>query len=241
MGILSRDPNDPIVVDLVLTDLGRQRLAAATSSTQDFDVVQFSASDEDIDYSSFDDVGTNGLTFEDIVARIVRRQLVFEPATAGSTQVRTKLIRVPLNAISSISKLPVYNISPGLTFSMAAGANQTVTFTQAFDDTVQPSLIDDSFIVQFNPRLIRLTSGGASSQADLTTDAFQVGTTRFPATRIDPREGSTLEMRVFTVFSNFTQAAAQFGVTGDSLQTSITVTGKNTGISRTITITITRT
>lgn len=241
MGILSRDPNDPIVVDLILTDLGRQRLAAASSSTQDFDIVQFSCSDEDIDYSVFDSVGTNGLTFEDVVARVVRRQLVFEPATAGSSQTRTKMIRVPLNAVSSISKLPTYSVSPGLSFSMVAGANQVITIQQAFGDTVQPSLIDDSFIVQFNPRLIRLTSGGQSSAADLTVDAFRVGTTRFIATNIDPSVGSKLEMRAYTVFSNFTQAAAQFGVTGNSLKTAITVTGKNSGLSKTIELTITRT
>jgi hypothetical protein len=227
-------------MDVILTDLGRQRLAQAFSSTQDFDIVQFACSDDDIDYSVFDEVGVNGVTFEDVVAKVVRRQLVFEPASAGSTQSRSKLIRVPLNALSTITKLPVYNVTPGLQISMVAGSNIQITLQQDFQSqTVQPSLIDDSFIVEFNSQLIRLVSGGQSSSADLTVDSFRNSTTRFVATRISPTEGSTLTMRAYTVFNNFATQAARYGVTGNSLKTHITVTGKNSGLSKTIELTIT--
>jgi len=243
MGILSRGTTDPIVIDVILTDLGRQRLAAASSSTVDFDIVQFSASDDDIDYSLFDQVGDNGLTFEDIVARVTRRNLIFEPATAGSTQLRSKLIRVPLNAVSSISKMPTLDLGPSLLgFTIAAGRSTNLVLNQTFSDNViQPSLIDDSFFVQFNPRLIRLTSGGQSSAADITVDAFRVATTRFIATQVNPREGASISITVNTVFTSFDAVASQFGVTGDSLTTAVTITGKNTGISKTINLTISRT
>ena len=241
MGILSRGTTDPIVIDVILTDLGRQRLAAASSSTVDFDIVQFSASDDDIDYSLFDQVGDNGLTFEDIVARVTRRNLIFEPATAGSTQLRSKLIRVPLNAVSSISKMPTLDENSGIT-SVIAGSSITLSFAQTFSDNViQPSLIDDSFFVQFNPRLIRLTSGGQSSAADITVDAFRVATTRFIATQVNPREGAKITITVNTVFTSFDAVASQFGVTGDTMTTAVTITGKNTGISTTINLTISRT
>jgi hypothetical protein len=39
-------------------------------------------------------------------------------------------------------------------------------------------------------------------------------------------------MRAYTVFNNFATQAARYGVTGNSLKTHITVTGKNSGLSR---------
>lgn len=239
MGILSRGSSDVIVLDAVLTDLGRQRLAAAASSTVDFDIVQFSASDDDIDYTIFDQVGTNGLTFEDIVARVVRRNLIFEPATSVATQSRNKLIRVPLNQVAAISTMPSLTVDGGNSKSMVQGTPLDIVFRQLFrDDRIQPSLVDDSFFVEFNPRLIRLTSGGQSSSADITVDAFRTARTRFVATNINTNTGSRLDMTVNTVFTNFTAIATQFGVSGTDIQTAITVTGKNTGISRTVTLTI---
>lgn len=240
MGILSRGTNDVIVVDAILTDLGRQRLAASASSTVDFDIVQFSASDDDIDYSVFDDVDGTSVTFEDVVARIIRRNVVFEPSTTQSTQARNKLIRVPLNQVAAISKMPTLTVSGGNSVSMTAGNTVTVTLSQTFSDgVVQPSLVDDSFFVQFNSNLIRLTSSdGQSSSADITTDAFRVSTTRFLATTINPQQGSNLTFTINTVFTSFAAIAAQFGVTGTSMSTAITVIGKNTGISSTISLTI---
>lgn len=240
MGILSRGTNDVIVVDAILTDLGRQRLAASASSTVDFDIVQFSASDDDIDYSVFDDVDGTSVTFEDVVARIIRRNVVFEPSTTQSTQARNKLIRVPLNQVAAISKMPTLTVSGGNSVSMTAGNTVTVTLSQTFSDgVVQPSLVDDSFFVQFNSNLIRLTSSdGQSSSADITTDAFRVSTTRFLATTINPQQGSNLIFTINTVFTSFAAIAAQFGVTGTSMSTAITVIGKNTGISSTISLTI---
>ena len=240
MGILSRGSSDVIVLDAILTDLGRQRLAAASSSTVDFDIVQFSASDDDIDYSVFDQVGANGLTFEDIVARVVRRNIVFEPATSVSTQSRNKLIRVPLNQVAAISTMPSLVLEGGSnSLSMVQGTSLSLTVNQSFSSgRIQPSLVDDSFFVEFNPRLIRLTSGGQSSSADITVDAFRVAKTRFVASNINIQTGSSLTMSINTVFTNFNAIATQFGVSGTSIQTAITIIGKNTGISKTITLTI---
>lgn len=239
MGILSRGTSDVIVLDAILTDLGRQRLAAAASSTVDFDIVQFSAGDDDVDYSIFDQVGVDGQTFEDIVARVVRRNLVFEPASSGGTQVRNKLVRVPLNQVAAISRLPRLNVTDGNSKSMVAGNSLTINLSQEFTDgIVQPSLVDDSFFVQFNPVLVRLTSGGQSSSADITVDAFRNATTRFVANQINPTTGAQLTMTVNTVFNNFSAVASQFGVSGTEIKTSITVIGKNTGISQTINLTI---
>ncbi len=239
MGVLSRGSSDVIVLDAILTDLGRQRLAAAASSTVDFDIVQFSASDDDIDYSAFDQVNTNGLTFEDIVARVVRRNLVFEPATSVATQSRNKLIRVPLNQVAAISTMPSLDVDGGNSKAMIEGGNLELIVKQDFrDGRIQPSLIDDSFFVEFNPRLIRLTSEGQSSSADITVDAFRTARTRFVATNINTSTGATLSMSVNTVFTKFSAIATQFGVSGTDIQTAITVIGKNTGISRTITLTI---
>lgn len=242
MGILSRGTNDVIVVDAILTDLGRQRLAASASSTVDFDIVQFSASDDDIDYSVFDDVDGTSVTFEDVIARIIRRNVIFEPSTTQSTQARNKLIRVPLNQVAAISKMPTLWINGVVAtgISTTAGSPVSVTLSQNFSDgVVQPSLVDDSFFVQFNANLIRLTSSdGQSSSADITTDAFRVSTTRFLATTINPQQGSSLTFTINTVFTSFAAIAAQFGVTGTSMSTAITVIGKNTGISSTISLTI---
>ncbi len=239
MGILSRGASDVIVLDAVLTDLGRQRLAAAASSTVDFDIVQFSAADDDIDYSVFDQVGENGLSFEDIIARVVRRNLIFEPITTVSTQTRNKLLRIPLNQVAAIATMPSLTVTNGNSKSMVQGSSLSVTISQQFrDDRIQPSLIDDSFFVEFNPRLIRLTSGGQSSSADITIDAFRTARTRFVATNINPKTGATLDMTINTVFTNFSTIATQFGVSGNSLQTTINVIGKNTGISTSILLTI---
>jgi hypothetical protein len=242
MGILSRGTTDVVVGDAILTDLGRQRIAQSSASTVDFDIVQYSVSDDDIDYSVFDPENRPaGATFEDLVARITRRNLVFEPATAGSTQGKYKMLRVPLNQLSTITTLPTLRVSPSLDPSISLNESLNLTVSQEFrGDNIQPSLIDDSFFIQFNPVLIRLTSAdGQSSSSDITVDAFRVATTRFIATSINEDSGSTLNMTVNTVFNNFTATANQFGVSNNEIRTAITVIGKNTGISRTIVLTIT--
>jgi hypothetical protein len=45
-------------------------------------------------------------------------------------------------------------------------------------------------------------------------------------------------MTINTVFTNFSTIATQFGVSGNSIQTTINVIGKNTGISTSILLTI---
>jgi len=83
MGFLAN--NGDIIVDAVLTDVGRQRLAMGGKN---FQVSKFCLGDEEIDYSLYDSTNASGSAYYDID---ILQTPVFEPATLAAGSMSSKL------------------------------------------------------------------------------------------------------------------------------------------------------
>lgn len=81
------DNSGDIIVDAVLTDVGRQMLAQGR-----FEVSQFALGDDEIDYALFDTSNTSGSAYYDIN---ILNTPVFEPSTASRAGLKTKLLSYP--------------------------------------------------------------------------------------------------------------------------------------------------
>lgn len=87
MGFL--DNSGDIILDAVLTDAGRARLAAGDGS---FKIVKYAFGDDEIDYSKYDKTNTNGSAYYDIE---ILRTPVLEAFTNNTSTMKSKLISIP--------------------------------------------------------------------------------------------------------------------------------------------------
>ena len=81
------DNSGDIILDVVLTDEGRRRLAKADGS---FRIVKFALGDEEINYNLYDKDATTGL--EDLS---ILQTPIFEAFTNNTSTMKTKLVTIP--------------------------------------------------------------------------------------------------------------------------------------------------
>ena len=101
MGFL--DNSGDIILDAVLTDLGRKKLAAGDGS---FRIVKFALSDEEIDYSQYDKAQPTGQQDLDILA-----SPVFEAFTNNTSTMKSLLLSIPR---TDLLFLPILKINTEL-------------------------------------------------------------------------------------------------------------------------------
>jgi hypothetical protein len=99
------DNSGDIILDAVLTDEGRRRLALGDGS---FRITKFALGDDEIDYQLYDKTPTSGSGYED--TRILQLP-VFEAFTNNTTSLRSKLLTY---ADSSLLYLPVVKLNSTL-------------------------------------------------------------------------------------------------------------------------------
>lgn len=100
MGFLENDGN--ILLDMVLTDLGRARLAQGDGS---FRIEKFALGDDEIDYSKYNPNHPSGSAYYDLDVLLTP---VLEAPTDNSTTMQSKLITVSRN---NLLYLPVIKLS----------------------------------------------------------------------------------------------------------------------------------
>lgn len=104
MGIL--DNSGDIILDAVLTDTGRERLAKGDGS---FRVVKFALGDDEIDYGLYNSSHVSGSSYYD---QDIMQTLVFEAFTNNASVMNSKLITNPR---ANLLYLPVLKINENLT------------------------------------------------------------------------------------------------------------------------------
>ncbi len=146
MGFLQGDTNN-IIVDAVLTDLGRQFLARNDGS---FSIVKFALGDDEVDYSIIQKFGrTVGKE------KVEKNTPVFEAQTIGNIAQKFKLISI---SNPNLLRLPTLDLTgPNLTSNiLSLGRNTTksatLTLTQTIqnEDTIDVELRDQAFIVELS-------------------------------------------------------------------------------------------
>lgn len=100
MGFL--DNSGDIILDAVLTDAGRARLAAGDGS---FKIVKYAFADDEIDYSKYDKNNLSGSAYYDIQ---ILRTPVLEAFTNNTSTMKSKLISIPR---TNLLYLPVVKLN----------------------------------------------------------------------------------------------------------------------------------
>lgn len=152
MGFLDHSTNN-IIVDAVLTDLGRQALANGT-----FDVTQFSLADDEVDYSIIQKYG-RAVGKE----KVIKNTPILEASTVATLAMKHRLMT---SADPTIIYLPTVTLggdgaSGTITFTQASSSDtlKTVTLTQTINSVTTPAAklpIDTEFYVEVPNRFLNL-------------------------------------------------------------------------------------
>ena len=150
MGFLAQDTNN-IIIDAVLTDLGRQKLAAGT-----FSIIKFAAGDDEVDYGMITRYGrTVGQE------KIEKNTPVFEAITNNKLALMHPLVSIPDPNRYTLPSFLVTGYTPGTT-TIALGtstnttANVRVSQILAGGEAIPQELVDNQFMVVCDDRFIRI-------------------------------------------------------------------------------------
>ena len=137
MGFL--DNSGDIILDAVLTDAGRARLAAGDGT---FKIVKYAFADDEIDYAKWDGDHTNGTPYYDIE---ILKTPVLEAFTNNTSLMKSKLISIARN---NLLYLPVVQINETdgepLNGSSTQAANSFAVLVDETTDDVFEALSSDN-------------------------------------------------------------------------------------------------
>jgi len=217
MGFLNQSV---VTIDAVLTKKGRELLARGDGS---FQITQFSLADDEIDYTLYNPTHPSGSAFygEAIEA------LPLLEAFADETQImKYKLVTLPRGT----SKLPVLNV----------GGYASITLKQGASIVITPQTLNYLGAVStFEPSGYTMTVGDArilSTFTGIGIDASNVSSI------LDVTSGTeTSKTQIGTSFTLIgTTIDTLFGSDKTSLQTTITVLGRDSGARISIPLTVTK-
>ena len=206
-----------VTVDAILTTKGRELLARNDGS---FQITQFSLADDEIDYTLYNPTHPSGSAF---YGEAIENTPVLEAIPNESQVMRYKLVTLPRGT----SKLPVINLGYN-SITLRQGASLTITpqtlnylgATSTFEANGYTATIADS-------RLVSTFTGTGI-------------TTTEPTGNLNTTTGTILSVtQVGTSFSiTGTTINTLFGSTLNTLTTTITVVGRDSGARITIPLNI---
>ena len=235
MGFLDHSTNN-IIVDAVLTDLGRQSLAQNDGS---FKIYQFALGDDEVDYNVIRQFGrTVGRE------KIEKNTPILEALTAGSLALKHKLLSVSNEFLTAL---------PTMTLSLNSGNNQgntlislnrgttnttqplTVTISSTLPGGIEQDLIDGEFRVEMNNTFLQV-----AGEAPDVVFTDNIAIYRFPA--VFGSGTDTVTATIPVALKTFTDTTYNtFSIAGGSkIRTFIKVRGINSGLTKNIEVNITK-
>lgn len=156
MGFL--DNSGDIILDAVLTDLGRERLARGDGS---FKIVKFALGDDEINYELFDKNNASGSSYYDVN---ILQTPVLEAFTDNAISMKSKLISLSRD---DILFLPVMELYEQQDSARDATANAfiilvdktTVTSVAGKEGAALPAGVQDGNLVGNSGHLVRIDQG----------------------------------------------------------------------------------
>jgi hypothetical protein len=212
MGFLDHATNN-IILDAVLTDVGREFLARNDGS---FSIYKFAAADDEVDYTIIPQFGrTVGKE------KITKNTPVSEALTNANLDLKYKLVsisnpnlvRIPAISLSSPSSTTI-----AMTKGQGSSAIKTVTIEQDVtnENTIDVELVDNLFIVTAQTDFVRISQGTSNKTTSITpthTDSDRVATYLIPRdATLTQKNGATLTINLltrpisdqqFTTFGNY--------------------------------------
>ena len=228
MGLLDQSTNN-VILDAVLTDVGRELLARNDGS---FNIVKFAFSDDEVDYSIIQQYGrTVGKE------KIIKNTPVLEALTNGDISQMHKLLSL---STPTLIRLPSFTLesltSDTFSLNIVDNRSKTITVSQTIggDELIPAELKDQNFRVEVNNLFLQL--GSAARPVSIDTNNI--------ATYILPRNsdtdvstgGTKLTFTVNVKSSLTTTLFDTFGVAGDKtkIRSYIQVTGQQSGAQKNI-------
>jgi hypothetical protein len=211
--------NNTVTVDAILTKKGRELLARNDGS---FRITQFSLADDEIDYTLYNPYHPSGSAF---YGEAIENMPILEAFPDETQVMKYKLLTLPRGT----AKLPVLEVGY-TTITLKQGASlsitpQTLNYLGAdtsFEASGYTATIGDS-------RVLSVFQGTGVN----TTDAAALNSTSTVGTNVSRTViGTTINMTATTVNTLFG--------TSNTLNTILTVTGRDSGARLTIPINITK-
>jgi hypothetical protein len=230
MGFLDHSTNN-IIVDAVLTDLGRQSLARNDGS---FNIYQFALGDDEVDYSLIQQYGrTVGKE------KIEKNTPIMEALTAGSLALKNKLIGVSNEFLTHLPVMELTLVSAaGKTLVEFTRGTETAQELQAIVSSktgqgIDQDLIDGEFRVEVNNLFLQIADEAPDIVHNDNIAVYRIQTSTGQA---GENKRATIPL-ILKSFSTTTFNA--FSVSGGSfIRTFITVRGINSGLTKNIEVQI---
>jgi hypothetical protein len=247
MGFLDNS-NANIIVDAVLTDLGRKLLAANDNS---FAIRRFSLGDDEVDYGIITKFGvTVGKE------KIEKNTPIFEAQT--NSDLALKYNCLSLNAVA-LTAYPTLNLSArtgaailtttagsvtGYSVNLTAGStsglkSSTIQITQTMptvSSAIVSNLIEDLYYVKVNRRFLSVNTTVAESQPN-GVDVYEI----LPSvsTTTTTTGAGIAELVLETILANTSSDFSTYG-DGSQILTPVKIIGARTGITVDLTVKITK-
>ena len=226
MGFLDHSTNN-VIVDAVLTDVGRRSLARNDGS---FQIFQFALGDDEIDYNIIEQFGrTVGKD------KISKNTPILEALTAGSLGLKNKLVSIDNEFVTHFPLLNINAANNGnFTFNRNTVISKNVVIEiapaagQGVNTEVQ--LIDSSYRVELNSLFFRLNGESPDILYTDNTVVYEINA--------QPGQGSILSTATIRLAVNTNLTDTSFDIYstsgGNFIKTFLKVTGVNSGLSKTI-------
>tara|TARA_R110000824_G_scaffold376736_1_gene567844 strand:+ start:7530 stop:8468 length:939 start_codon:yes stop_codon:yes gene_type:complete len=158
------DNSGDIILDAVLTDTGRMRLAKADGT---FKITKFALADDEINYKLYDKNNSSGSAYYDLQ---ILQTPVLEAFTNNASSMKSKLLSIARN---DLLYLPVLKLYDGAGYGMDAAAQ---AFVVLVDESTVTSAIGSAG-TSFNAGILNGNEAGAgtnSIRADQGLDTTQI-------------------------------------------------------------------
>jgi hypothetical protein len=236
MGFLDHSTNN-IIVDAVLTDLGRQALANGT-----FQISQFSLGDDEVDYTIIEKFGrTVGKE------KIIKNTPIFEAQTVATLAMKHRLLTLADPTVIYLPTITVSGDVSGNTVTLKSSTNSTarLTLTQNIQGVTSPASkipIDDTFYVEVPHRFLRLldsTSSAIGITESRIEKSTQTAVYTVSRTSTTNKGLAILDLNIGTqglddtVFNTFGTTSSK-----DRIDAVFAITGRSTGLRTTINVII---
>lgn len=230
MGFL--DDSGDIIVDAVLTDIGREKLARNDGS---FRVVGYIFADDEIDYTQFNPTTGSAFVDEDIL-----KTPIFEALVNEKLNIQYPLMIISNPNLKYLPSLVADNSSVSIGEEAGLSSGVTLRFFQSTNQNakiVPPEIQDSGYKIELSHELLQI-------EDESPTDISSYGTAIYILPR-DPRliQATQASQITFKIrpqsLSNSTWDTLGEGTTGSrTITTKVKAIGLNSGLSAEVTVTI---
>lgn len=229
MGFLDHSTSN-IIIDAVLTDVGRRRLARIDGS---FEISYFGLGDDEIDYNIIKNFGrTVGKE------KIEKNTPIFEAQTRSNLAQKYLLRSVPNTRTIDTLPLLTLDVTNNLIALKRSSANNVrvinVTIKNTDTQIDIPEQLKDNYItVELDNRFLSLLNPGTAIDIKKNNIAsFEIGTSKSTNSEISSKLQFSLKRIIDSDFAKFSR------VTGDYIRTFVKITGNTSGVSKVVEVRI---